>query len=187
MIELPEDLRQIFDTDGALYRSDRARVAEAIASNLLELERFRVYLPPPNGRPYGRRALYQTADMEVMLMNWALGGSCLPHDHGASEGWVKVLCGTSTHRVFSVDQTAPVLKETQMIGDAVFYAKSGLVHSMANETTDPLVTLHFYFPPIHAMEVFDPSALRSAIVADDCGAWWPDSEDQIVSLRSLTG
>lgn len=118
-------------------------------------------------------------------MNWAIGGVCLPHDHGESEGWVKVLCGVSTHRVFSEDRSRPVVTETQEIGDAVFYAKPGLIHSMANETSGPLVTLHFYFPPIHAMEVFDTEESRAAIVADDCGAWWPESDEQIVRVRAL--
>ena len=185
MIELPDDLRQTFERIAELYRSDRERVPDAIASEELNIKRLQLYLRPPGTRPYGRCPLFQTDDVEVIIMNWAHGGVCLPHDHGASEGWVKVLCGVSTHSIYSVDESTPVLTELQKIGDNVFYAKPGLVHAMANETDAPLVTLHFYFPPIHAMEVFDPEESRAAIVADDCGAWWPDSDAQIVSVRSL--
>ena len=185
MIEIPADLRQIFQAIADRYTSDRDGVADAIASDELNLDRLKSFLRPPDNRPYGRCPLYQTDDVEVIIMNWAQGGVCLPHDHGTSEGWVKVLCGVSTHSIFSVDESVPVLTELQKIGDSVFYAKPGLVHAMANESEDPLVTLHFYFPPIHAMEVFDPEESRAAIVADDCGAWWPESSEQIVSVRPL--
>ncbi len=58
---------------------------------------------------------------------------------------------------------------------------------MASATSRPAVTLHCYYPPIHRMEVFDFAAERAAIVSDDCGAWWPESDQQIVELRHFAG
>jgi hypothetical protein len=55
---------------------------------------------------------------------------------------------------------------------------------MANRSCDALITLHFYFPTMHGLEVFDLAARRAAIVSDDRGAWWSEAQ-QLVQCRSL--
>jgi cysteine dioxygenase len=167
--------------------SDRGqRVARALAHPAFSVEALRDYLAEPGANPYGRRLVFQDEYIEVILMNWGANAVSLPHDHGQSEGWVRVLCGSALHGQYR-DEEGEVRRvdEQRIATGTIFHAPVGLVHHMANATAQPLVTLHCYFPPIHRMAVFDLEAARTAIVTDDCGAWWPDSERQIVELRPL--
>ena len=179
---LDERFRRI----SGVYESDRSGVKAAISEESFRLSDVAAYLTDPAGMPYGRMLVYQDADVEVMLMNWDTKNECLPHDHGESEGWVQVLVGTGHHVHYaSRGTTIEAVEEEAIEEGTVFFAPKGMVHHMANPTADRLITLHFYFPPIHAMEVFDLRNSQAAVVADDCGAWWPVSGDQVVERRSL--
>ena len=84
-----------------------------------------------------------------------------------------------------MEQQVPKEAKQQLIAEGtVFYAPKNLIHHMGNPGEAEVITLHFYFPPIHRMEVFDLDENRSAIVSDDCGAWWPEQR-QIVSEKRL--
>jgi len=182
---LPESLVQAFDQVEKCYASSPGDVPRLIERNAFSLDALRDYLVDPGRKPYGRRVLFQSLVFEAIIMNWAPNNTSLPHDHGESEGWVRILAGTSTHHSFSDDRSRPVLLETSQIEPGtIFFAKKRLLHAMGNESDSSLVTLHFYFPPIHAMEVYDLTTDRAVVVADDCGAWWPD-QDQVVRTRSL--
>jgi cysteine dioxygenase len=167
------------------YREDRAAIAAKIADPEIGVETLAAYIQPPGSQPYGRELIYQDDEVEVIVMNWAEMRHSLPHDHGESEGWVRVLKGSPSHAYYDCSSPAPVLAQQQLVPEGtVFYAPKNLVHHMGNPSNSPVITLHFYFPPIHRMEVFDLAARRAAIVSDDCGAWWPDAE-QLVSSKQL--
>jgi cysteine dioxygenase len=68
---------------------------------------------------------------------------------------------------------------------ALIFSPPGMIHEMGNLTNAPLVTAHFYFPPITRMKVFDIAGRRAAVVADDCGAWWPEG-GQLLSMAALS-
>lgn len=171
---------------GRCYRAQRARTPELIRALKVDVTSLGELLRPPNGMPYGRQLLHHDGEMEVILMNWELSCSCLPHDHGTSEGWVKVLAGRASHVYYAKSQGVPAaVKEETLHTGTVLYAAKTMVHHMANPGSTPLVTLHFYFPPITNMEVFDVGAARSAIVSNDCGAWWPQTPAQLVESREL--
>ncbi len=181
------DLHALIKEVTHLYVKDKRKIAAAIESRSFELANFNEYLEDPAGMPYGRRVLYLDEVMEVILMNWDSNSECLPHNHGCSEGWVKILKGCASHCLYSNRTTAPSLANEERLSEgSVIFSPKRLIHSMANESNDPLVTLHFYFPPISNMEVFDINAMRSAIVTSDCGAWWPESRKQLISCRSMT-
>ncbi|HXZ00666.1 MAG TPA: cysteine dioxygenase family protein [Stellaceae bacterium] len=169
-----------------LYRQDKHQVARRIRAVDLDVVGLEKLLPPPGDFPYGRMLLYQDETMEVILMNWARNKQSLPHDHGLSEGWAKVLRGTASHVCYKTGSEPPHAVSHQEVDEGdVFYAPKYMVHHTGNPTEDVLVTLHFYFPPIENMEVFDPAAERAAIVSSDCGAWWPDTPRQIVKSRNF--
>lgn len=180
------DLETLIKEVACLYPQNKRKIKETIDSYSFNLKHFVEFLEDPNGMPYGRRVLYQDAVMEVILMNWDENSECLPHDHGGSEGWVKILKGCASHGYYSSKNITPKLTNEEHLSEGtVIFAPKRMIHSMANKSSDPLVTLHFYFPPISNMEVFDIAAERSAIVSSDCGAWWPESWKQLVSYRSL--
>jgi len=169
-----------------LYTSNKRKVKEVISAYPFDLASLDKFLEDPNGMPYGRRLLYNDGKLEVILMNWGVYSECLPHDHGESEGWVKILKGCASHGYYSNKRIIPKLTKEELLSEgAVIFAPKKMVHHMANKMSNSLVTLHFYFPPISNMEVFDIGARRAAIVSSDCGAWWPESHDQLFKSRSL--
>ena len=181
-----DNLQVLIKEIAHLYATDKRKVKEVINAYQFDLASLDEYLEDPNGMPYGRRVLYQDGEVEVILMNWGENSECLPHNHGESEGWVKILKGSASHGCYSNKNTVPKLANEEYLSEGtVIFAPKKMVHYMANKMDNSLVTLHFYFPPISDMEVFDIDAARSAIVSSDCGAWWPESREQLVRSRSL--
>lgn len=166
------------------------RVARALAHPVFNQETLGAYIRPPGRHPYGRSMVFQNEYIELIAMNWGSHATSLPHDHGTSEGWVRVISGVVRHGLYKSKSKSEggelrLVSEQLVDTGTIFRAPKGLVHHMGNGPSQPTVTLHCYFPPIHRMEVFDLTKSRAAIVADDCGAWWPESERQIVEVRDF--
>lgn len=143
------------------------------------------WLRDPEDKPYGRALIYADNDFEIIVMTWSRNLPSLPHDHGSSYGWVKILSGSVVHTLYRhSEQGVPtVAKRVVEPTGAMLYAPPGLIHTMESATPDEtVVTLHFYAPPIHGMRVFDLERIRACIVSDDCGAWWPDRQHFIQEL-----
>jgi cysteine dioxygenase len=155
----------------------------------VEADEVRRYLCPPNGKPYGRALIHQTDTVEVIVMNWAPGETCWPHDHGASFGWAQVLSGAIEHTVYggeeSVFATAGSVRTVERAG-ALIFAPCGIIHQMTalEQGAGEIVTLHFYSPPISGMRIFDQESLATCVVSDDCGAWWPEPHQMIAASTS---
>lgn len=131
--------------------------------------------------PYGRESLHSSPDLEVMLMGWNPNSLCLPHDHGDSEGAVLVWSGTGFTENFSFinGSLSHGSEEAFQQGD-ILSIEANELHLMGNKSAEnSLVTIHFYLPTIQNMRVFDPSQGKVYVVADDCGAWVPDTSEQI--------
>ena len=64
-------------------------------------------------------------------------------------------------------------------------APRSTIHQMSSVSYQPLVTVHVYCPPVSKMKVFDPTHDLEMTVSDDCGAWFPKDERQIVTIRNL--
>jgi cysteine dioxygenase len=163
---------------------DARTLKRQVSSIAAGLDDVAPYLVPPAEKPYGRKLLLSNAAIEVIVMNWSPGRPCLPHDHGRSSGWVHVLAGAVEHTICKSDADGfpePAHVSIEVPGSLI-YAPAGMIHMMrALERSGPTVTLHFYTPPITGMRVFDPDEGQACIVADDCGAWWPQDE-QLVAL-----
>ena len=116
-------------------------------------------LPDPS-RPYGRRVLLATPQLEVMVATWTPGVTCAPHDHGGSLGVVRVLRGASRHQIWVVrDGALHVAQEHIAPTDEVLACGPDFVHSMTSvEDQTPMVTLHIYTAAIPYMIVYDEAA-----------------------------
>ncbi|MEV6613713.1 cysteine dioxygenase family protein [Streptomyces sp. NPDC051051] len=107
---------------------------------------------------------------EVWLLSWVPGQGTGPHDHGRSSGVLTVLEGTLTERTEHGTRTlsagpvgAGALGRSREWG-RVF--APGYVHEVVNDTLEPAVSLHVYFPgltemPMHAA----PSCEGRAVTA----------------------
>ncbi len=144
---------------------------------------------PPGIFPYGRSPLFQSNDVEVLVMNWAPMRECAPHDHGGSFGWIKLMAGTAQHILYTLNQDdvpVPYLERVECAG-SMYFAPRGQVHAMANHTHHRMLTVHVYSPPIANMMVYDLAKCAACVVSDDCGAWWPTAQRQILREIRLLG
>ena len=140
---------------------------------------------PDLEHPYGRRVLMAKPRLEVMVATWTPGTPCAPHDHGGSVGGVKVLRGTSLHRIYEVVEGALVLRREHTAGPGEVLAFGpNLIHSMSSaDPNTPLMTLHFYTDAIEFMIVYTDD--ETLAVDGGCGAWMP--EDEAMILHRLSG
>jgi quercetin dioxygenase-like cupin family protein len=80
---------------------------------------------------------------EVWLLSWVPGQGTGMHDHGGSSGVLTVLEGGLTERTpFSRQALAP--------GDLRVFAP-GYAHEVVNDSLEPAVSLHVYFPGLTEM------------------------------------
>ena len=131
-------------------------------------------------KPYGRHVLVDGAHLEVMLATWTRGIFCAPHDHGGSQGVVRVLQGRALHRIYRVEsgQLQMVREERAQAGELLTCGRD-LVHSMGDDGGElPLVTLHMYTDPVPHMVVYDEAANRTLKVDGRSGAWVPASDSE---------
>ncbi|KUO19024.1 cysteine dioxygenase [Streptomyces dysideae] len=96
---------------------------------------------------------------EVWLLSWVPGQGSGLHDHGPSSGVLTVLDGTLTERTERGTRAlaagavgVPPLERSREWG-RVF--APGYVHEVVNDTLEPAVSLHVYYPgltemPMHA-------------------------------------
>ncbi len=137
--------------------------------------------------PYGRRPLARTEDVEVLVMNWAVGRVCAPHDHGGSFGVIRVAAGVADHHLYTLDQRDRPTRylRRQEVAGSQYVAARGMIHAMGNAADAPLLTVHAYAPPITGMVVYDLARCAACVVSDDCGAWWPAERRQLLREFAL--
>ncbi|MFD7017898.1 cysteine dioxygenase [Streptomyces sp. NPDC059161] len=93
---------------------------------------------------------------EVWLLSWVPGQGSGAHDHGASSGVLTVLAGELTERT---ERGAGTLTS----GSQRVFAP-GYVHEVVNDSLEPAVSLHVYYPGLTDMPMH-PS--QSAPAAQD--------------------
>jgi cysteine dioxygenase len=173
---------------GALVDPTPAELLDVLVGLEVTAAELVPHVPHPATYPYGRRRLLATEHVEVIAMNWALGRECAPHDHGDSFGWIHVVTGEARHTLFTLDRHGtplPYLQRQERSGSR-YFAPRHQVHSMGNASdADALMTLHVYTPPIVGMTVYDLERCAACVVSEDCGAWWPAQQRQVVREMRL--
>jgi len=152
---------------------------------LVQAQQFSVqevgaYLMPPLDKPYGRKLVYQSDNLEVIVMHWKEGTFCDIHNHGKSFGIAQVLSGAMRNEIF--DAQYRLMEEQVFCTGAFIYVPRDVFHRMGNlYQLKNSTTIHFYTPPIHHMEVVDLANNRIQMVDDNCGAWLSDEEKHVSS------
>ncbi|WP_326802731.1 cysteine dioxygenase family protein [Streptomyces sp. NBC_01788] len=115
---------------------------------------------------------------EVWLLSWVPGQGSGPHDHGPSSGVLTVLEGELTERTARATRTlgagavgVPPLERSREWG-RVF--APGYVHEVVNDTLEPAVSLHVYFPGLTEMPMHPRSSTGAAHSAARCAGAFPD-------------
>ncbi|MEU3347879.1 cysteine dioxygenase family protein [Streptomyces sp. NPDC006700] len=103
---------------------------------------------------------------EVWLLSWVPGQGSGPHDHGPSSGVLTVLDGELTERTARV---------TRALGAGVQRVFApGYAHEVVNDTLEPAVSLHVYFPGLTEMPMHPRSSAGAAHSAARCAGALPD-------------
>jgi quercetin dioxygenase-like cupin family protein len=90
---------------------------------------------------------------EVWLLSWVPGQGSGLHDHGPSSGVLTVLDGTLTERTE---------RGTRALGaGAQRVFAPGYVHEVVNDTLEPAISLHVYFPGLTEMPMHTACARRT--------------------------
>ncbi|KOU54218.1 cysteine dioxygenase [Streptomyces sp. WM6378] len=92
---------------------------------------------------------------EVWLLSWVPGQGSGAHDHGASSGVLTVLAGELT------EHTERGVRNLGAGTQRVF--APGYVHDVVNDSLEPAVSLHVYYPgltdmPMHASQSSSPAS-----------------------------
>lgn len=126
--------------------------------------------------------------MEIYLMYWPPHSKSFPHDHGASFGVGTVISGKLTEVRYELDAWGfPQFKsEASAPAGSTFHIARGEIHALENRTDQPLITLHVYVPPIKGMKTYDLDMRVIRVVRDDCGAWRPNQEHQIIAEEKIS-
>lgn len=101
---------------------------------------------------------------EVWLLSWLPGQSSGLHDHGRSSGVLTVLQGALRERALSAGgEAARTLAEGHQRAFA-----AGYVHEVVNDSLEPAVSLHVYFPGLTEMTSYactSPQAARPTLAS----------------------
>ncbi|MCQ9130029.1 cysteine dioxygenase [Streptomyces hilarionis] len=103
---------------------------------------------------------------EVWLLSWVPGQGSGPHDHGDSSGVFTVLEGRLTERTAGGERVlgpgtsgaSPLDRGRE--SERVF--APGYVHEVVNDTLEPAVSLHVYFPGLTRMPMHPRSQVHAA-------------------------
>lgn len=94
---------------------------------------------------YGRKAVYESRYLEVMVMSWDPGDFSAIHDHGHAQ-WGAVQCfGEAEHSIYVLD--GDVLRTVAIEpchAKAVHAVNPELIHQMGNPGKSSFLSLHIY-------------------------------------------
>ncbi|MFF1479356.1 cysteine dioxygenase [Streptomyces sp. NPDC058301] len=96
---------------------------------------------------------------EVWLLSWVPGQRSGLHDHGASSGVLTVLRGELTERTERDART--------LAAGAQRVFAPGYVHEVVNDSLEPAVSLHIYYPGLTDMPMHSTQAELSTAAAPD--------------------
>ena len=105
---------------------------------------------------YARNRIRRTDQYEVLCLCWKPGQKSPTHDHLNSSAAIRVISGNASETAFEAhgDQFEIIGKRSFRPGD-VHAEGPELIHQFGNsaESSENLVTLHIYSPPLSSVDV----------------------------------
>ncbi|WP_083955629.1 cysteine dioxygenase [Brevibacillus parabrevis] len=136
---------------GSLVCPSPTELWQAVASLAICPEDIASLVPQPEQLPYGRKILYLTPHVEVVLIHLPARQESIPHNHGDSFGWEWVISGTLTNVVYlPADREDEVFRAqtTHVSAGDCYYVAPGEIHAICNSTDGPVLSLNVYTPPL---------------------------------------
>ncbi len=140
--------------------SNKANLTEKmqiIGNHTITTSDFKEHIQPDPTRYY-RKSIEQNELFEMLILTWMPGQKSPIHNHRGSQCIVRVLQGTaveSTYRPHLDGSFSCMIKEYPE--GSVIGGEDADIHTVENIpiATQPLVTLHAYFPALENMEIFE--------------------------------
>ncbi|MEU3603491.1 cysteine dioxygenase [Streptomyces sp. NPDC006798] len=105
---------------------------------------------------------------EVWLLSWVPGQGSGLHDHGPSSGVLTVLQGRLTERAEHAGGAEGAGSGGALVPGEIRVFAPGYTHEIVNDTLEPAVSLHIYFPGLTEMPMRGARcvpAARDSVVA----------------------
>ncbi len=97
-------------------------------------------------KPYKREVICSGRGYEVVLITWPPGACSAAHDHGTSQGVIKILDGAVYQKVFDKKTKKFMFRKSYGKGKS-FQETPEIIHLMGNASKQKgAVTLHVYTP-----------------------------------------
>lgn len=115
---------------------------------------------------YARNLVHRNEHCELLILTWLPGQVTSIHDHGDKQCWISVHTGQLTFKTYG-----PIVDESKLpaaIGSAhvqevgsPLYIDDGIgIHSIANASKKPAVSMHLYAGPMQRCRVYDERVKR---------------------------
>ena len=132
---------------------------------------------------YGRNLVYKNANYELLVLTWLPGNRTPIHDHADQRCWMFVESGELTfknYKVMSKTEVKPVGEcEVRKARQRVYIDDELGLHSIANLSTKPAISVHLYAGPVPSCQIYDPIAKRfekTELTYLTEGVWSPELE-----------
>ena len=115
--------------------------AQLVEQDLLPWEDFR----HPVEDSYGRRLIWKSDFVELMVMSWIPGDFSAIHDHGTAHWGVVQSFGPATHSLFRLHGSQLEFdRQSDYRPGQIQTVDHRLIHQMGNASGTPFVSLHVY-------------------------------------------
>lgn len=111
---------------------------------------------------YGRNLVSRSDLYELIVLTWLPRHRTPIHDHASSRCWMWMMRGTLTFRNYEFPEqdctkglTCQGETETHSVGDLVYIDDNQGIHSIANASNEPAVSVHLYAGPIPRCQIYD--------------------------------
>lgn len=112
---------------------------------------------------YGRNMVSGNDNYEMLVLTWLPGQRTPIHDHAGQRCWMRVVTGELTFKNYLPLAGKKTLvpsgaAETHAASKTVYIDDSLAIHSIANASTKPAVSLHIYAGPVEKCQVYNETA-----------------------------
>lgn len=137
-------LIQQLSSAGSLTADEIATLLQSSEVNVSDVQPFVRY----SKENYTRNLVFGNEEFQVLVLCWRPAQGSAVHDHRSSSCGVRILSGNATERSYQTLQSQHPFRTDNLKPGEVTSSDSPFVHSIVNEASEPLITLHVYAPPL---------------------------------------
>ena len=146
------------------------------------------YAGEPGIYPYGRKKIFATDEVELIVMGTGPPAGSARRTtmglHSDGSTFLAETWNTSCTRWIRTTFPRRTSLAPRNAGPGILLPARWCM-PWGIPPTSSTVTVHIYAPPITLMKVYDLERCSVCVVSDDCGAWWPTDQRQLLEVMRL--